>query len=134
MKITAETQKSLIDYVNETVKWDNRTIETLKAKFEQDWLSAFEWKSLDLFKLLYKQTKLQYLLSNIEEHPEQVEEYLVQKIKGITEETMKGKFMFTNTSVMHNISKTLQKECDCELVKLYETWLVFIRDKSIPVK
>lgn len=134
MKTKTEIKKPLFDYVKETIEWDNKTIESLKAKFEQDWLSSFEWKSLDLFKLLYKKTKLQYLLDNIEENPEQIEDYLKEKIRNITEDTMRGKFMFTSTSVMHNISEALQKECDCELVKLYETWLIYIRDKGVPVK
>lgn len=126
--------KTLISIVLEIINWDIKTIETLKNKFEEDFMYAFEWKSEQLFKFIYKQKKLQGLANFIEDKPEKTEEWLKYNIEIITNCLLQGKSTFNSTSTFHNLSEAYSKECDAELLTFYKEWLIQITDKGLVIK
>lgn len=128
-----KVKEKISEYVVSELNRTSKIIEDLEKKFKGDYFHAFEWSSENLFKAKYKQKKLNGFLKFITEQPDRTLEWLEHNVKSIQERVMRGSLLGRSTSIFANLTHTFSLEEDCELTKIYETYIKWIKQDKMEI-
>lgn len=111
------------------------TIEVLDGKIQEgtvrsnaNYLSFFEDKSEELYRLHYMYKCLNDLRSNIRklETPEQIQEYIQRRRNVCLDKLLEQDISAGSTSPMGNLAHTLRLECSQQLIREYDLFIRFL--------
>ena len=111
------------------------TMEVLDGKIQEgtarsnaNYLSFFEDKSEELYRLHYMYKCLNDLRSNIRklEAPQQIQEYIQRRRNVCLDKLLEQDISARSTSPMSNLAHTLRLECSQQLVREYDLLVRFL--------
>lgn len=111
------------------------TMEVLDGKIQEgtarsnaNYLSFFEDKSEELYRLHYMYKCLNDLRSNIRklETPQQIQEYIQRRRNACLDKLLEQDISARSTSPMSNLAHTLRLECSQQLVREYDLLVRFL--------
>lgn len=98
------------------------------ARSNANYLSFFEDKSEELYRLHYMYKCLNDLRSNIRklETPQQIQEYIQRRRNACLDKLLEQDISARSTSPMSNLAHTLRLECSQQLVREYDLLVRFL--------
>ena len=98
------------------------------ARSNANYLSFFEDKSEELYRLYYMYKCLNDLRSNIRklETPQQIQEYIQRRRNVCLDKLLEQDISARSTSPMSNLAHTLRLECSQQLVREYDLLVRFL--------
>lgn len=121
--------------VTRLMDWLDSTMEVLDEKIQEgtvrsnaDYLSFFEDKSEELYRLHYMYKCLNDLRSNIRklETPQQIQEYIQRRRNVCLDKLLEQDISARSTSPMSNMAHTLRLECSQQLIREYDLLVRFL--------
>ena len=124
-----------ISNVTRLMDWLDSTMEVLDEKIQEgtagsnaNYLSFFEDKSEELYRLHYMYKCLNDLRSNIRklETPQQIQEYIQRRRDVCLDKLLEQDISARSTSPMSNMAHTLRLECSQQLIREYDLLVRFL--------
>lgn len=127
--------QTLIATVKKDIKAANVIVEKAQGKLNDNFIYNFQWGyAEDLYKNALIVRKLNQFAEFITEQPNRAAEWLSYNINEAKKRILRGGFLGTSTNVYHNLAHTYDKEVDCILIEMYETYITYITgEDAIPV-
>ncbi len=117
-----------MDRLDSTIETLDEEIQAGTAKSNADYLSFFEDKSEEFYKLHYMYKCLNDLRSNVRklETPQQIQEYIQRRRNVCLDKLLEQEISARSTSPMSNLAHTLRLECSQQLIREYDLLVRFL--------
>ena len=118
----------LMERLDATMEVLDGKIQEGTARSNANYLSFFEDKSEELYRLHYMYKCLNDLRSNIRklETPQQIQEYIQRRRNACLDKLLEQDISARSTSPMSNLAHTLRLECSQQLVREYDLLVRFL--------
>ena len=118
----------LMERLDATMEVLDGKIQEGTARSNANYLSFFEDKSEELYRLHYMYKCLNDLRSNIRklETPQQIQEYIQRRRNVCLDKLLEQDISARSTSPMSNLAHTLRLECSQQLVREYDLLVRFL--------
>ena len=118
----------LMDWVDSTMEVLDEKIQEGTVRSNANFLSFFEDKSEELYRLHYMYKCLNDLRSNIRklETPQQIQEYIQRRRNVCLDKLLEQDIAARSTSPMGNLAHTLRLECSQQLIREYDRFIRFL--------
>lgn len=118
----------LMERLDATMEVLDGKIQEGTARSNANYLSFFEDKSEELYRLYYMYKCLNDLRSNIRklETPQQIQEYIQRRRNICLDKLLEQDISARSTSPMSNLAHTLRLECSQQLIREYDLFIRFL--------
>ena len=118
----------LMERLDATMEVLDGKIQEGTARSNANYLSFFEDKSEELYRLHYMYKCLNDLRSNIRklETPQQIQEYIQRRRNVCLDKLLEQDISAGSTSPMSNLAHTLRLECSQQLIREYDLFIRFL--------